>query len=257
MDIEKIYHELRKLNAEHFEMMSSLIAKYFYRERKVCFQDDYGSYTIHEMLEQLSDESTNEIWFQIYKCLDVERFNSMSDIVETEIKDKRSEEWNWEKFSKLMNKMSKSSLKKNERDLDTLREIFVNLSKDSKNILYSYLQSDFEKEYPNYKGILDMPTKLNMLSDTAYFGWLIQLKQYGELEFMEKIDKIEKSEDEYSNMIVDENGNRHLPQYYEFSVAKYALSDCIEVLTNNGAKEIIVTKCDGDLIVRYKPYWKK
>lgn len=45
--------------------------------------------------------------------------------------------------------------------------------------------------------------------------------------------------------------------YYEFTVAKYALSDCIESLKNDGAKEIIVTKEDGDLIVKYKPYWKK
>ena len=102
-----------------------------------------------------------------------------------------------------------------------------------------------------------MPTKLNMLSNKAYFGWLIQLKQCGELEFMEKINKTEKNKDEYSNMEIDKDWNRHLPQYYEFIVAKYALSDCVEALTNNGAKEVIVTKVDGDLTVRYKPCWKK
>lgn len=174
-----------------------------------------------------------------------------------DIKNKNSDKWSREKFSTLMNKLSTSSIEKGKRDLNTLQEIFKNLSKEHKNILYSYLQNDFDKEYTICCGIADMPTKLNMLSDTAYLGWLIQLKQFGELEFMKKIDETEKSEDEYSNMKIDKNGNRHLPQYYEFIVAKYALSDCIEALTNNGAKEIIVTKCDDDLIVKYKPYWKK
>lgn len=174
-----------------------------------------------------------------------------------DIKNKNSDKWSQEKFSTLMNKLSTSSIEKGKRDLNTLQEIFKNLSKEHKNILYSYLQNDFDKEYTICCGIADMSTKLNMLSDTAYLGWLIQLKQCGELEFMEKIDETEKSEDEYSNMKIDKNGNRHLPQYYEFIVAKYALSDCIEALTNNGTKEIIVTKCDGDLIVKYKPYWKK
>ena len=256
MDIENIYHNLRKLNAKDFEMMSSFIAKYFYRENKSYFQDNYGSYTIHDMLKKLSDKSADEICFQIHKCQDIERFNSMVDYVENAIKDKNSDEWTWEKFSTLMKKLSISSTEKYKRDLNTLREIFKNLSKEHRNILYGYLQNDFDKEYPNYKGIADMPTKLNMLSNVAYLGWLIQLKQCGELEFMKKINETEKSEDEYSNMIVDDNGNRHLPQYYEFGVAKYALSDCIEALTNNGAKEIIVTKCDDDLIVKYKPYWR-
>ena len=159
MDIENIYHNLRKLNAENFEMMSSFIAKYFYRENKSYFQDDYGCYTIHDMLKKLSDKSADEICFQIHKCQDIERFNSMVDFVENAIKDKNSDE---------------------------------------------------------------------------------QIKE----------------NNEYSNMIIDENGHRYLPQYYEFGVAKYALSDCIEALTNNDAKEIIVTKVDGDLMVRYKPYWR-
>lgn len=257
MDIENIYHNLRKLNAEHFEMMSSFIAKYFYRENKSYFQDNYGSYTIHDMLKKISDKSADEICFQIYKCQDIERFNFMVDYTENIIKDKNSDEWTWKKFSTLMNEISTSLIKKDERDLNTVRKIFTNLSKEHRNILYGYLQNDFDKEYPKHKGIADMSTKLNMLSDTAYLGWLIQLKQCGELEFMEKINETKKSEDEYSNVIVDKDGNRHLPQYYEFKVAKYALSNCIEALTNNGVKEIIVTKCDDDLIVRYKPYWKK
>lgn len=257
MDIEKIYCNLRKLNAEHFETMSSFIAKYFYRENKSYFQDDYGSYTIHDMLKKLSSKSINEICFQIHKCQDIEYFNPMIDYAENIIKDINFDEWTWEKFSTLMNKLFTSSIEKDKRDLNALAEIFENLSKEHRNILHGYLQNDFDKEYPNYKGFVDMSTKLNMLSNTAYLGWLIQLKQCGELEFMEKINESEKSEDEYSNMKIDKDRNRHLPQYYEFIVAKYALSDCVEALTNNGAKEIIVTKCDDNLIVRYKPYWKK
>lgn len=149
MDIEKIYCNLRKLNAEHFERMSSFIAKYFYREKKSYFQDDYGSYTIQDMLKKLSGKSINEICFQIHKCQDIEHFNSIVDYAENMIKDKNS------------------------------------------------------------------------------------------------------------NMEIDKNENRSLSQYYEFSVVKYALSDCVEALTNNGAKEVVVTKCDDSLIVRYKPYWKK
>lgn len=160
MDIEKIYCNLRKLNAENFEMMSSFIAKYFYRENKSYFQDNYGSYTIHDMLKKLSGKSINEICFQIHKCQDIERFNSMVDFVENSIKNKN-------------------------------------------------------------------------------------------------LDEQIKENNEYSNMIVNEDGNKHLSQYYEFRVVKYALSDCIEALTNNGVKEIFVTKCDDDLIIKYKPYWKK
>ena len=46
-----------------------------------------------------------------------------------------------------------SSIKKDERDLNTVREIFKNLSKEHRNILYGYLQNDFDKEHPKYKGI--------------------------------------------------------------------------------------------------------
>lgn len=62
---------------------------------------------------------------------------------------------------------------------------------------------------------------------------------------------------QYSNMETDKDGNKSLPEYYEFKVAVYALSDCIVALTNSGAKEIAVTKCDDSLVVRYKPFWKK
>ena len=46
-------------------------------------------------------------------------------------------------------------------------------------------------------------------------------------------------------------------EYYRFGVAKYALSDVIEALENNSAKEVSVTKEDGELVVSYKPYWRK
>lgn len=45
-------------------------------------------------------------------------------------------------------------------------------------------------------------------------------------------------------------------EYISFTIARYALTDVIEELNNSGAKEIIVTKEDGNLIVKYKPYWK-
>lgn len=48
-----------------------------------------------------------------------------------------------------------------------------------------------------------------------------------------------------------------LPEYYRFSVAKYALTDVIESIKNSGGKEISVTKEDDELVVQYKPYWRK
>lgn len=44
--------------------------------------------------------------------------------------------------------------------------------------------------------------------------------------------------------------------YCSFSVANYALTDVIEALTVAKAKDIIVTKIDGNLVVKYKPYWR-
>ena len=44
--------------------------------------------------------------------------------------------------------------------------------------------------------------------------------------------------------------------YCSFTIANYALTDVIEALTAAKAKDIIVTKVDGDLVVKYKPYWR-
>ena len=44
--------------------------------------------------------------------------------------------------------------------------------------------------------------------------------------------------------------------YRKFRVSKYALIDVIEAIKNNGGKDIIVTKEDDNLIVKYKPNWK-
>ena len=70
----------------------------------------------------------------------------------------------------------------------------------------------------------------------------------------EIIEEIIKNKSKNPNIETDEK-EKSL-QYYDFTVAKYALSDSIEALINNGAKEVIVTKVDGDLMVRYKPYWR-
>ena len=45
--------------------------------------------------------------------------------------------------------------------------------------------------------------------------------------------------------------------YCSFSVANYALTDVIEALTASKAKDIIVTKIDGNLVVKYKPLWRE
>ena len=153
-DVDKIYKIFEQLDNESFERMISLLAKYFYKENKKCFIDEYSSYSICDMLETISNESLNEVMYQVYKSIASDNF------------------------------------------FDRIKKV-------------------------------------------------------------EEIIKNKSENTQYSNMIIDEDGNRNLPQYYEFGVAKYALSDCIEALTNNGAKEVIVTKVDDDLVVRYKPYWKE
>lgn len=46
-------------------------------------------------------------------------------------------------------------------------------------------------------------------------------------------------------------------EYISFTVARYALTDVIEELTAAKAKDIIVTKVDDNLVVKYKPSWRK
>ena len=45
--------------------------------------------------------------------------------------------------------------------------------------------------------------------------------------------------------------------YISFTIARYALTDVIEELHNSNAKDIIVTKEDDNLVVKYKPDWRK
>jgi hypothetical protein len=47
-----------------------------------------------------------------------------------------------------------------------------------------------------------------------------------------------------------------VPDYISFFVSRYALIDVIEELYNSNAKDIIVTKEDDNLIVKYKSSWK-
>ena len=45
----------------------------------------------------------------------------------------------------------------------------------------------------------------------------------------------------------------HNKQYISFTIARYALTDVIEELHKSNAKDIIVTKEDGNFVVKYKP----
>ena len=56
--------------------------------------------------------------------------------------------------------------------------------------------------------------------------------------------------------IIDKIREKVSEQYIKFSIARYALTDVIEELHKSNAKDIIVTKEDGDLVIKYKPYWK-
>ena len=46
-------------------------------------------------------------------------------------------------------------------------------------------------------------------------------------------------------------------EYITFAIARYALTDVIEELTAAKVKDIIVTKVDNNLVVKYKPAWRK
>lgn len=64
--------------------------------------------------------------------------------------------------------------------------------------------------------------------------------------------------------IVEDNVKKESPikscedndNYCSFIIANYALTDVIEALTTAKVKDIIVTKVDGNLVVKYKPYWR-
>ena len=47
-----------------------------------------------------------------------------------------------------------------------------------------------------------------------------------------------------------------LETYCSFIIASYALTDVIEALTAAKVKDIIVTKIDNNLVVKYKPHWR-
>ena len=63
-----------------------------------------------------------------------------------------------------------------------------------------------------------------------------------------KTDKMREKLNKKWNEIISEN-------YISFSIARYALTDVLEELHKSNAKDIIVTKQDDNLVVKYKPYW--
>ena len=87
---------------------------------------------------------------------------------------------------------------------------------------------------------------LKRLPSSKFDIFLDMLKHY------EKIVEFNNSH----GIVTDEKPTVPVPEYISFTIARYALTDVIEELNNSGAKEIIVTKEDGNLIVKYKPYWK-
>ena len=45
-------------------------------------------------------------------------------------------------------------------------------------------------------------------------------------------------------------------EYISFTIANYALTDVVEALPAANVKDIIVTKVDDNLVVKYKPSWR-
>ncbi len=73
-----------------------------------------------------------------------------------------------------------------------------------------------------------------------------------EFEFVipqKKKEDIRQNLDEYWEELYGE-------QYVSFTIANYALTDVIEALTAAKVKDIIVTKVDDNLVVKYKPSWR-
>ena len=64
-----------------------------------------------------------------------------------------------------------------------------------------------------------------------------------------KKEDIKENLDEYLEKLYGE-------QYCSFTIANYALTDVVEALTAAKVKDIIVTKVDDNLVVKYKPSWR-
>lgn len=65
----------------------------------------------------------------------------------------------------------------------------------------------------------------------------------------EALDQIKEKINRRYNKIITKD-------YISFKIARYALTDVLEELHKSNAKDIIVTKEDSSLVVKYKPYWK-
>lgn len=127
-----------------------------------------------------------------------------------------------------------------ERNVDEIYKKLKSLNKEDFEMITDFLSKCYHKENK-------IPSNVNCSVHA-----MIDCLSYESFKVI--IDMINEC---LKNNVENNTHKTSLKSYYEFTVAKYALSDCIEALKNNNAKEIIVTKEDGNLIVRYKPYWKK
>lgn len=134
-----------------------------------------------------------------------------------------------------------------------------NLERDYKtayNNLVSWAYSEFKSTVPcsdpKYVDKIPLMPVLKCLPSDKFNTFLDML---GRCEDTDKGCEVE--ENDKDTLTTEEKWNELISNgYISFSIARYALTDVIEELTAAKAKDIIVTKVDGNLVVKYKPSWK-
>ena len=144
--------------------------------------------------------------------------------------------------SKVICAFTMSGLKKRVGEGEEITEVHQILSEEVEQRIEVYYGDTFFSYLLAYlisepEGILSKPGHI-FPSDKGY-GDLDE--EYGQRPLEEIIDKVREKNSE---------------QYVKFSIARYALTDVLEELHKSNAKDIIVTKEDDGLLVKYKPYWK-
>ena len=122
--------------------------------------------------------------------------------------------------------------------------------------LVKWVYKEFKSAIPGYNPkLVDVPlmSALKAIPSDKFDTFLNML------DLCEDTDKgCEVEENDKNTLTTEEKWNELISDnYISFSISRYALTDVIEELYNSNAKDIIVTKEDDNLVVKYKPSWRK
>ncbi len=143
------------------------------------------------------------------------------------------------------------------KDKNILNRLNV-LERDNKcaySNLARWVYNEFKSTVPgcNSEQIEGLPlmSVLKVISSNKFNIFLDMLGRCEDtVEFNKNHEMKEETKEEAIARIKDKISNE---QYISFTVARYALTDVIEELHKSYAKDIIVTKEDDNLVVKYKP----